>query len=155
MKNYFMLSLYCIFIIILVIDSLFAKHVDITKADKHTIRFQSIQKAQIKDKISFYYNIYGTAINDIYKIGADNVDCFDLKKFTQNIKQGDSLILYTQSLNIFRKPSVIYIETKNSVFIDLSCINERTNKDRWLIPIIGLLTLFGVLLYLFFSKRKT
>jgi hypothetical protein len=141
-------------IILSLIAVLSKQKVELKDTTKLEIHFKEIVQAKIEGKISYYYDLYNQDNNEIYRIAANNVDCFDINRFVQNVNAGNLIKIYIDDQGL-TKPSVIGIIADGKNYIDTNCVNRKIDSDKVFIPIIFIIPamLIGIVYYL--KKRKS
>jgi hypothetical protein len=132
--------------------------VDLTNSTELEIHFKEIIKAKIQGKVSYYYDLHNLDNYEVYRIAANDVGCFDMDRFMQNVERGSLIKVYIND-NGFTEPSVIGIVSDGQNYIDTSCINKKIEDDKLYIPMISMfifVILFGILWITYYPiKRKS
>ena len=132
---------------------LLKQKVDLKNSTEVEVHFKEIIKAKIKGKVSYYYDLYNTDNDEIYRIAANDVDCFDVERFMQNIETGIVLKVHINNQGL-TKSSVIGIVLEGENYIDTNCINRKIEDDKLYIPIIFIIGAAIILFLYYFKKRK-
>lgn len=149
------LLLFLASIIIWFLVSILTKQkVDLKNSTELEVHFKEIVKAKIEGKISYYYDLHTQDNDDVYRIAADNVDCFDVDTFIQNTEAGSLIKVYIDDKGL-TKPSVIGIVSGGENYIDRNCINRRIEDDKLYIPLIFIIPAAIILILYYLKKRKT
>ncbi len=143
-------------IILFLFSVLTEQKVDLKNSTELEIHFKEIIKGKIPGKVSYYYDLHNEANYEVYKIAADNVGCFDVDRFIQNVERGSLIKVYINE-NGFREPNVIGIVSDHQNYIDTSCVNKEIEDTKLYAPIILMPVLVILLLlsyYLIKLKSK-
>lgn len=79
------------------VDTFFAKHANLNKANTYNFVFSRLERYQIKNKISYSYHLYVQGQSVPHVIAADYVNCFDNEAFEKEINGGGPLQLRLKS----------------------------------------------------------
>lgn len=87
---------------------------------------------------SYYYDIKLLEYAQIFRIGADYVDCFNYSAFKTEVEFGETLkIGLTKKDGPFRRGSIAVVSNKQRDYFDLDCRNSEINKSKVLWSFFG------------------
>ncbi|NMH26520.1 hypothetical protein [Flavobacterium silvaticum] len=137
-------------------DIFTAKKVDFDNITKIETEFIKLEKYRIEGKISYSYNLY-VGQDSVYKIIADNVDCFKVDSFMQNTNAGDLIEIYINKDNGLKFPdlkSVFGLVKNRTNYIYLDCVNEKVDSNKKLIPMMFGFFALVIILSILYTKSK-
>lgn len=116
-----------------------------------TGHFKAIYKLR-PPRGSLNYELYIQENQNVYKIGADDADCFVYESFIRETSTNQPIKISIRQKNSFLRNSnllfVVAVESKGITYLDPDCINENLKNNKIKIPILSVgLMIIGFLFY--------
>lgn len=116
-----------------------------------TGHFKTIYKLR-PPRGSLNYELYIQENQNVYKIGADDADCFDYDSFIRETSSNQLIKISIRRKNSFLRNSdllaVVAVESKGIRYLYPDCINENLENNKIKLPILAIgLMIIGFLFY--------
>ena len=121
-----------------------------------TGRFKAIRENK-PSRGSLNYNLYIQDDSRLFKIGANDADCFFYDTFIEEVKENQIIKLYIRKNNGFlMNPNISFIASvvaNDKNYLDFDCVNENLRNEKIYFPLFSLLIIVGFLIYRFELKK--
>ena len=132
-------------LLVIGISTLFASYVSPKNSTYISGHFRSLRKDIAKGDVS--YALFLTESDDDYRISAEWVHCFSAESFLNEVKPGQPVQLYLSKW-FFSVPTVADLASEGINYLDMDCVNDTIEEDRYKIPLMTLgVSLFAIALY--------